>query len=30
MDRADSAAESDSRRYTHDEVFGEIRRRLNS
>lgn len=27
MDRADFAAESDSRRYTHDEVFGEIRRR---
>lgn len=25
MDRADFAAESDSRRYTHDEVFGEIR-----
>ena len=29
MDRADFAAESDSRRYTHDEVFGEIRRRIN-
>lgn len=29
MDRADFVAESDSRRYTHDEVFGEIRRRIN-
>lgn len=29
MDEADYAAESDSRRYTHDEVFMELRRRVN-
>lgn len=29
MNGADLAAESDSRRYTHDEVFGGIRRRIN-
>lgn len=29
LDRADDAAENDSRRYTHDEVFGGLRRRIN-
>lgn len=29
MDEADLVAESDSRRYTHDEVFGKLRRKLN-
>lgn len=29
LDEADIAAENDSRRYTHNEVFGELRRRLN-
>lgn len=29
MDKADFAAESTSRRYTHNEVFGELRRRVN-
>lgn len=29
LDQADFAAESDSRRCTHDEVFGGLRRRLN-
>ncbi len=28
MDRADLAAESDSRRYTHDEVFGRLRKEI--
>lgn len=29
MDRADLAAESDSRRYTHDEVFGRLGKEIN-
>ncbi len=29
LDETDLVAESDSRRYTHDEVFGELRRRIN-
>ncbi len=29
MDEADLAAESDSRRYTHNEVFEGLRRRVN-
>lgn len=29
MDEADFMAESDRRRYTHDEVFGRLRRRIN-
>ena len=29
MDEADLAAESDSRRYTHNEVFDGLRRRVN-
>lgn len=29
MDKADLAAESDSKRYTHNQVFGGLRRRVN-
>ena len=29
LDEADQAAEKDSRRLTHDEVFGNIRRKIN-
>lgn len=29
LDEADLAAENDSRRYTHEQVFGELRRRIN-
>ncbi|MFA1015358.1 type II toxin-antitoxin system Phd/YefM family antitoxin [Dubosiella newyorkensis] len=29
MDEADLAAERDGRRYTHDEVFGSLRRKVN-
>jgi hypothetical protein len=29
LDEADRAAETDSRRYTHEEVFGGIRKRIN-
>ena len=29
LDNADLAAESDEMRYTHDEVFGGIRKRIN-
>lgn len=29
MDEADFAAENDSRRYTHDEIFTGLRRRVN-
>ena len=29
LDEADLAAENDSRRYTHDEVFGNLRRKIN-
>ena len=29
LDRADNAAEEDDRRYTHEEVFSELRRRIN-
>ncbi len=29
LDEADAAAENDSRRYKHDEVFGNLRRKLN-
>ncbi|MFR0986840.1 type II toxin-antitoxin system Phd/YefM family antitoxin [Frisingicoccus sp.] len=28
LDEADFVAESDNRRYTHDEVFGKLRRRM--
>lgn len=30
LDEADHAAEKDSRRLTHDEVFGNIRRKMNA
>lgn len=30
LDEADSAAEQDSRRLTHEEVFGNIRRKINA
>lgn len=30
LDKADRAAEKDSRRFTHDEVFGNIRRKINA
>mgnify|MGYP002770513860 CR=1 FL=1 len=30
LDEADAAAENDSKRMTHDEVFGEIREKLNA
>lgn len=29
LDEADRAAEKDSRRLTHDEVFGNVRRKIN-
>ena len=29
LDMADKAAEEDDRRYTHEEVFSELRRRIN-
>lgn len=29
LDEADRAAQEDSRRYTHEEVFGNLRRRIN-
>ncbi len=29
LDNADLAAESDEMRYTHDEIFGGIRKRIN-
>lgn len=29
LDEADHATENDSRRYTHDEVFGKLRRQMN-
>lgn len=29
LDEADQAAQEDSRRYTHEEVFGNLRRRIN-
>lgn len=29
LDEADIAAANDSRRYTHDEVFGNLRRKIN-
>ena len=29
LDEAEFAAENDSRRYTHEEVFGGLRRRIN-
>ena len=29
LDRADNAAEEDDRRYTHEEVFSNLRRRVN-
>lgn len=29
LDMADRAAEEDDRRYTHEEVFSELRRRIN-
>lgn len=29
LDEADALAEEDSRRFTHDEVFGKLRRRIN-
>lgn len=30
LDEADEAAETDSRRMTHDEVFGSLRRKINA
>lgn len=29
LDEADHSAENDSRRYSHDEVFGNLRRKIN-
>lgn len=29
LDEADLSAENDSRRYSHDEVFGNLRRKIN-